>query len=216
MKMFIRHYKNSIDRNFIRDLCCRTAFLGDPVEKFFIGREILADLLTLYYTDYEPESIFIAETDNRKIGYILGCKNIRKQRKIFLKRILPLIVIKSFLKGVIFKKRNLIFLLNCTNSFIKKELFNPDFSKEYPATMHINIDCIYRGLGIGENLVKEYFDYLKKERIKGIFLTTISDKAVKFFEKMGFVILHKKKISYFDYLGFKGLYKFVLGKKLNF
>lgn len=56
-------------------------FLVNQQKNFFLGGEILADLLMKYYTDYEPESIFIAKTDNRMTGYLLGCKKHWKTEK---------------------------------------------------------------------------------------------------------------------------------------
>jgi hypothetical protein len=41
------------DREAVREICCDTADGGERVESFFPDREVFADLLTLYYTDYE-------------------------------------------------------------------------------------------------------------------------------------------------------------------
>ncbi|MCM8777886.1 MAG: GNAT family N-acetyltransferase [Candidatus Omnitrophica bacterium] len=213
--LVIRKYQEPDDRKFIRRICCDTAFLGGPVEKFFNGREIVADLLTLYYTDYERESVFVAELDGQIVGYLTGCKNIKRQKRIFTTRILPVIAVRFILCDSILKKKNILFLYNCLRSFLKKEFFTTDISSEYPATLHINIDVRYRGIGIGKKLISEYLCYLKKEKIKGIHLTTVSVDAVRFFEKMGFTVLQKKKVSYLSYPDHKKLYRFILSKKLT-
>ena len=56
----IRLYE-SRDRAAVRRICCETADNGGPVEGFFRDRELVADLVTRYYTDFEPESCWVAE-----------------------------------------------------------------------------------------------------------------------------------------------------------
>lgn len=58
--LIIRPYAAG-DREAVRRICCDTADAGHPVESFFSDRELIADLLMNYYTDYEPESVWVAE-----------------------------------------------------------------------------------------------------------------------------------------------------------
>ncbi|MDP3143475.1 MAG: GNAT family acetyltransferase, partial [Candidatus Omnitrophota bacterium] len=67
--MNIRHFKPA-DRDAVRKICCDTAFMGEPAENFFDDRKIFADVAISYYTDYEPESLFIAENEQEIIGYL--------------------------------------------------------------------------------------------------------------------------------------------------
>src|SRR2546425_10447377 len=69
----IRGYKTS-DRTAVRNLCCATGFLGDPIDPVFQDRELFADFLTTYYTDWEPESSFVLEIDGEIRGYLLGSR----------------------------------------------------------------------------------------------------------------------------------------------
>ena len=82
----VRKYRES-DRQSIREIACDTAFLGDPVEHFFEGRGFIADFLTAYFTDYEPQSCFVAETENKIVGYIIGTKNTKKMSRTFAEEI---------------------------------------------------------------------------------------------------------------------------------
>lgn len=52
----IRPY-NLKDRAALRTLCCDVADRGGPIENFFPDRDFAADLLTGYYTDYEPNRL---------------------------------------------------------------------------------------------------------------------------------------------------------------
>src|SRR3954471_22667352 len=69
----IRSYGAS-DRTAVRELCCATGFLGHPIDPVFEDRELFADFLTTYYTDYEPESSFVLEVDGEIRGYLLGSR----------------------------------------------------------------------------------------------------------------------------------------------
>jgi len=69
----VRPYRPE-DREAVRRLCCETGFLGEPVDPIFEDRELFANFLTAYYTDYEPESSLVAESaDGKIVGYLIAC-----------------------------------------------------------------------------------------------------------------------------------------------
>src|SRR4029078_10880304 len=70
----IRAYKPS-DRTAVRNLCCATGFLGDPIDPVFQDHELFADFLTTYYTDQEPEASFVLEVD----GEIRGSRLVARK-----------------------------------------------------------------------------------------------------------------------------------------
>ena len=213
--LVIRKYKSE-DRPRVRQIAYDTAFMGDPAEIFFSGTEFIADFLTLYFTDYEPESCFVAEKDGKIIGYLTGSKNEKRMNNIFLFKIIPKLFFRYLFSKAFFKKKNLMFILANFNSFIKGELQAPDSIKEdYPALLHINIDKDYRTLGIGRMLVESYIDYLKSKKVQGLHLTTQSENSFKFFEKLGFIPLHETKRSYFRHILNKKIRYIYYGKKLG-
>ncbi|MBZ0257000.1 hypothetical protein K8I31_13115 [bacterium] len=77
MSITIRPY-NPADRETVRRICCDTGFSGSAVDPLFCDRDVFADYLTRYYTDWEPESAFIAEDNGEVVGYILG--SVRPRR----------------------------------------------------------------------------------------------------------------------------------------
>ena len=79
----IRGYQAS-DRDAVRRLCCRTGFLGTPVDPVYEDRELFADFLTTYYTDHEPESSFVLEVDGELKGYLLGSRKPLAQPALFI------------------------------------------------------------------------------------------------------------------------------------
>src|SRR5882672_11058012 len=83
----IRGYRGS-DREAVRQLCCQTGFLGEPIDPVFQDNELFADFLTTYYTDHEPESSFVLEVDGEIRGYLLGSrKPFRNQLYAFQQNI---------------------------------------------------------------------------------------------------------------------------------
>jgi len=58
----IRSYRPS-DRDAVRRLCCETGYLGEAIDDVFQDRQLFADYLTSFYTDWEPESAFVLEQD---------------------------------------------------------------------------------------------------------------------------------------------------------
>src|SRR3989338_7986716 len=142
----IRPFK-STDRDRIRKISCDTAFMGEPLERFFDDRETFADIATSYYTEYEPESLFVAEYENSIVGYLTGCKDTRRFKRIFYWRILPRAALISFSRGTLFRKKTLKLIRSLLRSYWRGELRRPDYYQEFPAHLHINVQDSYRQLG---------------------------------------------------------------------
>lgn len=208
----IRKYRVE-DRAAIRDISVKTSFLGNPIEFFVDDKELIADVLTRYYTDYEPESCFVAESSGKIVGYITGSKNVRLKNSIFRYNVLP-IVVKRVLTGKVFLKKNTLkYIFFTFISFLKGEFRTPDFTGEYQATLHVNLDEDYRGVGIGGKLILEYLNHLKKFGIAGVHFRTKSKKAKDFFLKLGFEILYKGKFSNLRYYTGNDIPYYIFGKK---
>lgn len=202
------------DRNAIRRISCETSFLEYPRKLIFDDDEVLADVLTLYFTDYEPESCFLAVCEGKVVGYILGSKNVMEMERINNSKIIIPLFIKAVQRGIFFRRHNLKFFFHILKSLLRTEFYMPDFRKAFPATLHINIDKEYRGKGMGEKLIETYESYLKKEKIKGVHFGTLSERTKIFFTKLGFTILFQKKRTYLKpYLG-KEINFYVFGKRL--
>src|SRR3954451_15827914 len=59
------------DRARVRELCCATGFLGKAIDPVFEDRQLFADYLTAYYTDWEPEGAFVVLLDGETSRYLL-------------------------------------------------------------------------------------------------------------------------------------------------
>src|SRR3954468_20388518 len=69
----IRNYRSS-DREAVRGLCCHTGFLGEPIDPVYEDRQLFADFLTTYYTDWRPQSLLVIEREGELRRYLLGCR----------------------------------------------------------------------------------------------------------------------------------------------
>ena len=209
----IRKFRGT-DRQAIRRIACETSLVKEVGEGLFSNDEILTDALTSYYTDYEPDSCFVATDSGKVIGYVIGSKDVAVMNRTFRKRIVPRFLAKSPGKGIFLDRGNLRFLLNCVSSYFKGEFNIPDFTGEYPATLHINIDKGSRGLNLGTKLVEHYLDFLEGEGIKGIHFGTNSDGAKRFFSRSGFEQLFQKKRTFLKYATGNDFIYCIFGRRL--
>lgn len=202
------------DREQIRKISVETAFFGRPWNNFFNDCEVLADSLTLYYTDYEPESCFVAVVKDEVAGYIIGSKDISRMRRIMVLHLIPRLIIKFLEKSLILKKETRLYLFNAIIGFIRGEFLVGDFSKAYPATLHINIKTGFQHSGIGTALMGHFLNYLEQNKIKGVHLSTMSEEAKIFFSKFSFSVLFTKERSFLKYYFNRNFKLYIMGKRL--
>lgn len=210
--MIIRKFKPE-DRDSVRDIAWETAFMGESGEAFFSGKEILADFLTLYFTDYEPGSCFVAVSENRVQGYLLGSIDCRTLGLTFKDKILFGLLIKFIFSGGIFRRKNLKMIFAFFLSFLKGEFNMKEVNKDYPATVHINLRKNFRGKGAGAQLISAFEEYLKGKRVKGVYLATMSSAAGDFFRKQGFSLINQYRRSYFCHVSGQDITVYIYGKK---
>ncbi len=214
MAPIIRKYRTE-DRRSVRDIAFDTALMGDSGLAYFDDKEVLSDLLTLYFTDHEPGSSFVAEDKGDVIGYIIGAKDTKIFSKVFIFKIFPRLLAKMVFRSTLFRPKNAIFLFHALLSFFRGEFKMPDLYEFYPATLHINIKKGYRGTKIGAGLIASYTGYLAREGIRGVHLVTMSDEAASFFTAEGFRNLYHSKRTYLKYILHKETPIYIFGKVLS-
>ncbi|MCK4241225.1 MAG: hypothetical protein KAX30_06350, partial [Candidatus Atribacteria bacterium] len=101
----IRNYQIE-DRDAIRKISLETILLGEYRTSIF-DDEILADILTIYFTDYEPLSCFVAVKGNQVIGYIMGAQDVRKMRRLIKYKIVPRLMYKALCRRQLLRRNNL-------------------------------------------------------------------------------------------------------------
>jgi L-amino acid N-acyltransferase YncA len=188
----IRGYQAS-DRDAVRELCCRTGFLGNPVDPVYEDRELFADFLTTYYTDHEPESSFVLEVDGELKGYLLGSrKPLLNQLYSFQQNIV--LFLRALLRYPRYKR--------CSRRFIGWMIMNG--WREVPVApartphFHINLLPEARKMSTTRALMSAYLSYLYRcgeKQVYGQIVTFESRRGEKMFERYGFRVMNRAEIT---------------------
>jgi hypothetical protein len=195
----IRPYRPE-DREAVRRICCDTGFRGNPIDPIFSDRELFADFFTSYYTDYEPESATVAvdKESGEVVGYLLSSLRFRycpfRKSIILLTRVIP--------RGLF---RYLAFQYNKeSRRFLYWVVFRsaaqtPKVPRR-AAHYHINLLQKYRTGPDVRGLMFRFFRESKERGARAIYgqIQITDDRRNHFFERYGFHILDKKRITKFD------------------
>ena len=191
----IRKYQPD-DRESVRRLCCDTGYLGNPIDPVFEDRELFADYLSAYYTDWEPESSFVLEVDGKVRGYLLGSRfPFRQQLYSFYQNL------SIFLRGIIRYPG----YSEASRAFVKWVFCNG--WREVPAAprrcahFHINLLADARSVASTRAIMDAYLAYLHEcgeRRVYGQMVTYESRRGSKMFERYGFRVINKSRISKYD------------------
>lgn len=188
--MTVRLYRPT-DRNEVHRLAADTAFFGEPVEAFLPDRQFFADTFMAYYTDEEPEHLWVADVNGHVAGYFAG--SLRGSR-LETGRSAALRVARSLARGGYHGMGDAVrFAARTAAATFRGEYPSPSL-EDYPAHLHINVDDAYRGQGLGRQLMDAGLAGMAAAGAPGIHLNTTSYNraAVAMYEKMGFMLLGSK------------------------
>ena len=179
------------DREAIRQICCDTADGGEPVEAFFPDREVFADLLTLYYTDYEPSSTWVAERDGQVIGYLTGCLDTRRFLRVMAWRLVPRTFLKALVRGTLWHPQVVTLLSANLGGWLRGGFRREVSLWSYPAHLHVNLRKGNRGQKIGRQLLERFFQQVRDAGLNGVHagVSSQNERARRFFESLGFTPL---------------------------
>jgi hypothetical protein len=188
----IRSYRAS-DREAVRQLCCQTGFLGEPIDPVYEDNELFADFLTTYYTDKEPESSFVLEIDGEIRGYLLGSrKPLRNQFYAFRQNI-----------WLFFRAVARYFRYNVRSRRFIRWMISHGW-REVPAAprrtphFHINLQPDARKMSTTRALMSAYLSYLYRsgeKRVYGQIATFAGRRGEKMFERYGFKVMNRAEIT---------------------
>jgi len=191
----IRKYEPG-DRERVRHLCAETGFLGNPIDPVFEDRALFADYLTAYYTDWEPQSSFVLLVNGEIRGYLLGSRFPLRQQLYNLYQNGSLL-----LRGLLHYPR----YNPASREFVKWILCNG--WREVPAAprrcahFHINLLADARNVASTRALMDAYLAYLHaagEKRVYGQMVTFESRRHSRMFERYGFRVLNRSRISKYE------------------
>lgn len=184
----IRQYKQS-DRNAVRRICAGTALYGRPVGSFASDPEFIVDGLLLYYTEFEPESLFVAENSGGVIGYLAGCVSTQRFDYMTVRYIAPRLAFRFFTQGICFHAWAWQLIAALAHVWIYRRASLGRALSAYPAHCHVNMDPAYRRAGAGAALCETFIGYLRSRGVKGIHISSPTEAGKRFFAKRGFELL---------------------------
>jgi ribosomal protein S18 acetylase RimI-like enzyme len=188
----IRNFQPA-DRARVRELCCETGFLGKPIDPVFEDRELFADYLTAYYTDWEPQSAFVLLVNGEIQGYLLGSRFPVRQQIYNLYNNVAL-----FLRGMLRYPD----YSEASRKFVKWVLTQA--WKEVPhaprrtAHFHINLLPEARSVGYTRAIMDAYLKYLHdngEKRVFGQMVVFEDRRGTRMFERYGFKVMNKMEIT---------------------
>ncbi len=191
-KIEIRPFHSS-DRARVRELCCATGFLGNPIDPVFEDRELFADYLTAYYTDWEPESAFVLLVNGEIRGYLMGSRRpLRQQCYAFYQNV------SLFVRGIFRYPRYSAASKKFVQWILRTAWKEVPAAPRRTAHFHINLLADARQVATTRALMDSYLRYLHacgEKRVYGQMVVFEDRRGTKMFERYGFKVLNKAEIT---------------------
>ena len=194
----IRRYKPE-DRAAIRQICCDTGFLGNPIETIFSDREVFADLFTNAYLDYGANWAWVADDDGRVVGYLLGAVSASFNYTLMYSGFQTTMkMITRAAKGCYAghpRSRHFIRWL-LTNGY-REQPKHPDKA----AHLHLNVEKSHRGHGLGLRLWRAFEKQLEGAGIRncyGAFFSRPKRRPEAVYSRLGFSVFDRKATTIFQ------------------
>jgi len=189
----IRKFDPQTDRDRVRQLCCETGFLGNPIDPVFEDRELFADYLTAYYTDWEPESSFVLLVNGEIRGYLLGSRHSFRQQLYNLYNNVAL-----FLRGMARYSKYKPASKKFVRWILTQAWREVPQAPRWTAHFHINLLADARQVATTRALADQYLAYLHSHGERAVYgqMVVFEDRrGTKMFERYGFRVLNKMEIT---------------------
>ena len=167
----IRKYKPS-DKERLRYICKETT--GEENKKNTALLDSIAIIFNDYFTEYEPDNIFVAvNEEDSAVGYVICSTDISLFRKKML---------SEFSKRV---KNTCPSSLPMLYATVIAVFITP---KKYRTHLHIDLLPEAQRQGLGTKLIDNLASHLKANKIANVSVMTISKRSMgyKFYVKYGF------------------------------
>ncbi len=184
----IRAYRAS-DRDAVRAICVETALYGRPITPLIPDARLAADALSSFYTDIEPESLFVAEERGAVAGYLFGCLDSRRFGSYAARRIAPRCAAAFVAGGLFLRPGALTAAAALLAAAARRWRVMRGIVPSYPAHCHVNVAEGCRGRGIGAALWCAFRGRLESRAVPGVHVTAATGAGKRFFGRQGFRLL---------------------------
>jgi len=212
-KRFTLRPFQAADRARVRELCCETGFLGNPIDPVFEDRELFADYLTAYYTDWEPQSSFVLLVNDEIRGYLLGSRHPLRQQLYNACNNVAL-----FLRGISRYRRYNAASKKFVHWILGQAWREVPAAPRRTAHFHINLLADARSIAHTRALTDTYLKYLHdhgEKRVFGQMVVFQDRRGTKIFERYGFRVLNRAEITKYRDLHPEPVYLCTIVKDLD-
>lgn len=176
--------------------------------------EYFADSLS-YYTDYEPESVFVAEARGEVVGALLGAVDTARCERIYRRHIRPLLI-RRCLSGCYGWPVWVLPILR--TEWASRQIACPKIDeKQYPAHLHIGVLPQWRRQGIGTALMSCYARYLRQRNVAGfhLYVSSFHPLGVAFYRKLGLEALGQFEWKLHNGFEWQTVTEYIFGLRLS-
>lgn len=187
--MFVRPYEPA-DRAAVLELAADMAFFGEPLEAFLEDRRLFTEAFCAYYTDLEPEHVWVACAEGRVVGYLFGCLDTPAQRRRWRREVLPRLIGRALGGRYHLGRLTARYVLAHACGLLRGEFPRVDLAS-YPAHLHVGVAAPWRGRGLGRKLLGAFLAQARAAGVPGAHLETTSQNvaACRLYERLGFRLL---------------------------
>lgn len=195
--LLVRKAGSAEDWRAIREICCKTARSGQPIERErwpFFGELWIGPYQTIL-----SDWTLVAVTPDRVLGYLTGCPDTASFERAKSWRFTPKLAAKvilghfkrtsdtrRFLRRVLLRERP-------AESFFRRET-RARLAREFPAHLHINVESEARGQGVGAMLMSDYLSQLARAGVRGAHVFC-GPRPVEFYRRSGFELIERIEFS---------------------
>jgi ribosomal protein S18 acetylase RimI-like enzyme len=194
----IRRYM-ACDRGIVRRLAVACADRRVVPACLDSNPRLVADVLTRYYVDFEPEACWVADDPGTGVvGYLFGCLSTRRRFRAMASRIIPAIILRTIFAGVAFSCPMGQLAWAGLRSWKSGHAVKSRAALGYPAHLHIGVHPDYRRQGVGRELVLQFVDQARAEGIPGIHASVVEANlpACSLFRSLGFDVLARYEVLF--------------------
>jgi ribosomal protein S18 acetylase RimI-like enzyme len=190
-RLSIRRYVPA-DRTSIRQLAVTRADQRVIPACLSARSGLVADILTRYYTDVEPESCLVVDDpDDGVVGHLLGCLSTARRLRAMACRVVPAFIVQATLSGVAFSCPVGRLARAGLSTWKSGHAVKSGAESDYPAHLHISVREEYRRRGLGKELVRRFLAQASAAGIPGVHVSVVKGNArgQAFFQSLGFNVL---------------------------
>ena len=189
--LYIRRYAPA-DRESIRRLADTCADQRIFPACLSHHHRLVSDILTRYYTDFEPGSCWVIDDPaDGVVGYLFGCLSTARRYRVMAGRIVPAAIIRAVLTGALFSCPVGRLAWAGLRTWTSGHALKSRAGLDYPAHLHVVVREDYRRHGLGKELVLRFVTQVGGVGISGIHLSVVEGNlaARALFQSLGFDVL---------------------------